>query len=350
MTKHLYIHIPFCNQICAFCDFKRIKTNEYEIMHNYVNKIIKQVQLTSQLNQYETIYLGGGTPNHLPNDLLAKLLKTLRLYLAPNDYEFTIECNPDLVTISQAQIFAQNGINRVSLGVQSTNDKILKAMHRTHTIKDVEHAITNLLTVNITNISCDFIYNLPNSTLQDLANDIAFVDKHNLKHISFYALEIKDNAILNRNHYKIDENDQDEKLIYLETKLKQINYQRYEVSNWVSNLKYVSRHNLAYWQTKDWKALGYGGCGFENHQSYEVGGSIQNFYITKVDNLSQADYYFQIIMMGLRLVEGIDLNDPTNLAAYNFFKDKLSHVKITKNRHLKADNIDLLNDILIALL
>lgn len=350
MTKHLYIHIPFCNQICAFCDFKRIKTNEYEIMFDYVNKIIRQVQLTSQLGQYKTIYLGGGTPNHLPNDLLTKLLKTLQVYLVPKDYEFTIECNPDLVTTTQAQIMADNGINRVSLGVQSTNNNILKAMHRTHTITDVEQAIKNLLAVKITNISCDFIYNLPNSTLQDLANDIEFVNNHKLKHVSFYALEVKDNAMLNHEHYKINEEDQDDKLIFLETKLQQYHYHRYEVSNWVSDLKYMSQHNLAYWQTKDWKALGYGGCGFEHHQAYEIGGSIKDFNVTKVDNLSQEDYYFQIIMMGLRLIDGIDLNDPINLAAYNFFKDKLTNVEVTKNHHLKANNVDLLNDVLIKLI
>lgn len=350
MTKHLYIHIPFCNQICAFCDFKRIKTNEYEIMSNYVDKIIRQVQLTSKFNQYETIYLGGGTPNHLPDDLLTKLLKILKMYLTSDHYEFTIECNPDLITNSQAQIMVDNGINRISLGVQTTNDKILKAMHRTHTIADVEQAIRNLLAVDITNISCDFIYNLPNSTLQDLNNDLEFVNKHKLKHVSFYALEIKDNAILNRDHYKINEDDQDEKLLFLETKLKQLGYHRYEVSNWVSSLEYMSQHNLAYWQTKDWKAIGYGGCGFENGQAYEIGGSIKNFYVTNVNKLSLSDYYFQVIMMGLRLVNGIDLNKPINLAAYNFFKDKLTDVTVTKNHHLKVQNVDLLNDVLIKLI
>lgn len=350
MTKHLYIHIPFCNQICAFCDFKRIKINEYKIMANYVNDIIRQVKFTSKLEQYETIYLGGGTPNHLPNDLLNKLLKTLKLYLSKESYEFTIECNPDLVTIYQAKIMANNGINRISLGVQSTNNNILKSMHRTHTISDVEEAIKNLLAVDISNISCDFIYNLPNSSLKDLTNDIDFVNKHKLKHVSFYALEIKDNAILNHNHYKIDEIDQDEKLLFLEDQLKKLNYKRYEISNWVSDLKYMSKHNLAYWQTKDWKALGYGGCGFEKGTSYEIGGSIKNFFVTNITNLSQSDYYFQIIMMGLRLIDGINLNNSVNLDAYNFFKNKLENVKISKQNYLKANNVDLLNDILIKLI
>ena len=124
MTKHLYIHIPFCHQICKFCDFKRIKTlNNDKRMKNYVDKVLTEVKESSCLNQYKTIYLGGGTPNFLDNKLLNKLLSNLKKYLSNKNYEFTIECNPDLITSEQAIIFKKNKINRVSIGVQTTNNQ-----------------------------------------------------------------------------------------------------------------------------------------------------------------------------------------------------------------------------------
>ena len=348
MTKHLYIHIPFCNQICSFCDFKRIKTNDYEIMEKYVNKIINQIRLCSLPHQYETIYLGGGTPNYLPNELLNKLLNCLNKYLNKN-YEFTIECNPDLVTDLQVQIFVQNNVNRISLGVQSTNNEILKEMRRTHNIEQVQTAIDLLHKYNIHNISCDFIYDLPNTTLNDLENEIEFLKKNKIPHVSFYALEIKDNSVLRKQDYQLDLVNQESKMEYLHNLLNKNNYYRYEVSNFSLDSKYNSQHNLAYWLTNDWKAIGYGACGFEHGYYYEVMGSIDNFYVTKCEQLTNEDFNLQILMMGLRLSNGLDLNNEKYKKAFLHFKDKLENYEI-KNNKLKIKNIDLLNDTLIKII
>lgn len=318
------------------------------VMKKYVYKIIEQVKKTSFFNQYETIYLGGGTPNHLSNELLFELLNNLKPYLNSN-YEFTIECNPDLITIEQINIFNKTGINRISLGVQSTNNSILKLLKRTHSFQDVENAIKLLQSNNITNISCDFIYDLPNTTNSDLDNAIKFLKEFNIPHVSFYALEIKENSILKRQNYYLDLENQESKMQYLFSQLKANNFIRYEVSNWCIDKKYMSKHNLAYWLSNEWKSLGYGGCGFENMCSYEIGGSIDNFYVTKFEYLEDKDYYFQILMMGLRLVDGLDLNNSKYLKSYEYYKNKLTDCFI-ENNQLKIKNIDLLHDVLVKLL
>lgn len=348
MTKHLYLHIPFCHQICKFCDFRREKTDDITKMTNYVNQIIKEIKLTSQKKQYKTIYLGGGTPNYLPNNLLEKLLNALNPYLEDN-YELTIECNPDLVTIKQAELFKRCKVNRISLGVQSTNDDILKAMNRTHNINDVHIAIANLRRYSINNISCDFIYNLPNEKIEDIYNIFKFIENENIKHVSIYALEIKYGSILNIEKHKINSEIEDEKFLIIKKMMKNLKFQRYEISNWQKDNSF-SKHNLCYWNNKCWKALGYGACGFENKHYYEIGGTINNHYVTKLEKLNLFDYYFQIMMMGLRLVNGIDLRIKDNFYAFKYFENKLINKTKIVNNHLRAKNIDLLDDILIDLI
>ena len=350
MTRHLYIHIPFCHQICKFCDFKRIKTEENDIrISTYVKKIIHEIKKSSAINQYKTIYLGGGTPNFLNDNLLDNLLGTLKKYLSKKNYEFTIECNPDLVTNKQAVIFKKHGINRVSLGAQTTNNEILRAMNRTHTIADVNKAIAILRKNKIFNINCDFIYDLPNITKNDILDAFNFIKNNDIPHVSFYSLEIKENAILKHEKYQINHLDQEDKMVYLYELLNQSHYDRYEVSNWSKTKHFQSKHNLAYWQTKPWKAIGYGAAGFENYINYQIKGSINEYHKVSDKPLSQEEYYFQILMMGLRLKSGINLKIKRNFLAYKYFKDKLMNCTI-HNHYLKCTNIDLLDDLLINLI
>ena len=316
-------------------------------MDNYVNDIIRQMQLTSQKKQYKTIYLGGGTPNHLPNDLLNKLLSCLSEYLDEN-YEFTIECNPDLVDLEQATIFKQNKLNRVSLGAQVLNDKLLQQLRRIHSSQDVKIALDNLYKVGIDNVSLDFIYDLPGEEFSDLDTIFEFVKQNKIKHISFYALEIKDNAILNKMGYKIDYSKEEEQMQYIQAKFKKLGYQRYEISNWCIDEKYQSQHNLAYWLSREWKALGYGASGFENKHLYNILNKITQ-PVAFVQELNQHDYYFQILMMGLRLKNGINITQSPYKEAYDYFKDRLINCCI-ENNYLKCNNIDLLNDTLLELM
>jgi len=188
--NHLYIHIPFCNSFCAYCDFKKTIANE-KIKNRYIKKITNQIDKKYANKKFKTIYIGGGTPNCLNNYQLNYLLKHLRDKLSING-EFTIECNPELITKDQAQIFLNNNVNRISLGIQTTNNKLLKLIGRTHTIEDAKKAIYLLHQFQIKNISADFIYGFNELTLKDFDDVFNFIKNQKLKHVSFYSLEIKD--------------------------------------------------------------------------------------------------------------------------------------------------------------
>ncbi len=345
-TKHLYIHIPFCKYICTYCDFvRKIPKNTFEV-ESYINDLINKINRIQ--NKFKTIYIGGGTPNFLSDSLLNKLLLSLQKNICCNT-EFTIECNPDFVTESQIKIFKLNNINRISLGVQTTNNNILKLLNRKHSIQDAVDAIKILKKFGINNISCDFIYNLPLLKKSDLDAAIDFCLNNNINHISFYSLEIKENSILKKMKYIINTDEEEKQLEYIIKQLKKTKFKRYEVSNWSIAKKYRSNHNLAYWNLKDWMAIGIGAYGLENKNYYTNIGSYQNYKV-KNNILDDKEYYLYILMMGLRLTDGINLNS-RNKKAYEFYKNQInkSMIKI-KNNKLILKNINLLDSLLINLI
>ena len=349
MTKHLYIHIPFCKNICSYCDFTRIKTCDFNLINDYCNEIIKQIELTSIKNQYETIYIGGGTPNYIPNQILNKFLSRISKFLDfNNEYEFTIECNPEFLTLEQAKILKSNFINRVSIGAQILNDIILKLLNRNHNTLDITNAIQNSRGVGINNISLDFIYNLPFMTIKDIDQIFEFINKYKIPHISFYSLELKENSILTKQKHILNNEVEEKQLLYILECFKKLNYQRYEISNWCISNKYKSKHNIAYWLTKDWKGIGNGAHGFEYHCLYNVSLSNHGWNIN-CETLSLKEYYFQVLMMGLRLVNGINISISPYKDAYEMYKNKIKNCTI-KNNYLSCNNVDILDDILIELL
>ncbi len=348
MTEHLYIHIPFCSNICSYCDFPRLKTNNQDLIKKYLDKLILNLKLTSVKHQYKTIYIGGGTPNYLNEIDLDYLLRNLKQYLNKNEYEFTIELNPELVTKKQVLILARNKINRISIGVQTFNTSILKKMNRNHNKNNVIDAINFLKKSNINNISLDFIYGFNDLKNDDLDESFHFISKYEINHVSFYALEVKTNSILNKQKYRTNEELIEEQLVYIEDNLNELKYLRYEISNWTTNSKYESVHNKAYWLSNDWKAIGYGSSGFENRNVYQNSNNFDSEYLT-FEKITIKDYYFQILMMGLRLNSGIDLSIEKNKKAYEMYQKKITNCQI-KNNMLFCDNPNLLNDILINLL
>ncbi len=348
MTKHLYIHIPFCKNICHYCDFVRFKKDSSDsCIYNYINKISKQIASESTYNQYTSIYIGGGTPNILNDDLLYEFLNFLNKYLdKSNHYEFCMELNPELVTSSQVEIMKKCGINRVSIGVQTANNKILLSMNRKHSIEDAIKAIEILYSFEIFNISCDFIYALPNMLKKDIDDAINFIDEYQIHHVSFYSLEVKEGSYLASVGYQVDEDLEAEQLEYIDKKLEEIGLSRYEVSNWAKDEESQSIHNKAYWLTNDWKGIGLSASGFENRVLYRYEGTLDNFK-KQEQKLTTAEYYLQILMMGLRLVDGIDVvNNHRNSEAYEMYFNDIVHCRIRNNK-LQCKNINLLHETLV---
>ncbi len=343
MTKSLYIHIPFCSNICSYCDFKRIKTHDESYMHQFVLNTIEQIESKNiEPSSLNTIYLGGGTPNYLSYENLELLLSFLKQFTNKNT-EFTIECNPEFIDDKQVQIFKQNNVNRISLGVQTLNDEILKDMKRTHNKQQVIDAINLLYQNGINNVSCDFIYNYKNMSLNDIKDVFDFIKEHNIKHISYYALELKENSILTKSDYELDFDNEELQLEFIKRMMKKLGYKRYEISNWSISDNYQSKHNLVYWNFDDWMAFGYGSFGYENDNYYKYSKDILN-PIKENNIINLEDLQKTKLMMGLRLLDGFDLNIPVNNEIFLKYKHLLTNYKIDENNHLRPKNIDCLFD------
>ncbi|MCF0227817.1 MAG: radical SAM protein, partial [Malacoplasma sp.] len=256
-VEHLYIHIPFCKHICSYCDFVRSVPKCACEVSDYLNKLVVSINNECKFLKFKTIYIGGGTPNSFNNVQLTFLLSSLYKHLAKS-YEFTIECNPEFITQEQINIFKKFKVNRISLGVQSRNNNILKDFNRMHTNADVDKAVKLLQKNKINNISVDFIYGYHKMTNSDIDKDIKFILDNHIPHASFYSLELKPGSKLSKANYNLNEELIDKQFAYIIKKFKNNKYKRYEISNWCINKNYQSQHNMAYWKTKPWKAFGYG--------------------------------------------------------------------------------------------
>ena len=319
--KGLYIHIPFCKHICSYCDFpKKIAYNEEQIT-NYLNKLIKEINGLNT-NLFDTIYIGGGTPNSLNNNNLELLLKTIKNKF--NKYkEYTIECNPELINKEQVLLFKKYGINRVSLGVETFNDKGLKLLNRHHSEKDVINSVKLLKENDINNINIDLIYGYFNETIEDLKYDLEMIHKLNITHVSCYTLILEKNTLLYKLHQEKELNEDliADMMDYTYKYLAKIGFNHYEISNF-SKVGYESLHNLKYWNKEDYIGLGMGATSCINNKRITNSYFINN-YLKDIDKsveiLDLIDLKKEFIIMGLRKIKGILKED-----YYNKFNSKIN--------------------------
>lgn len=317
MLTSLYIHIPFCKHICTYCDFhKEVATLEKK--KSYIKALIKEINhYKDDIKHVKTIYIGGGTPTSLPLDLLESLFTTLTSVIEINDIiEYTIEGNPDDITPELSKLLKASHINRVSLGVQTSDLAHLKFLNRTHNVLDIKNAVETLRDNGIDNINLDMIFNLPNQTKKELDKDIDFVLSLGVPHISYYSLILEEKSILYHliNQNKVSIQDQDvegDMYITVLNRLKDAGYNHYEISNFTKGHK--SYHNLTYWQNLDYIGLGSGAHSKINDKRYFNPSNIRKYIDDIVhDNVKRTEYDCHPLedemMMGLRLTEGIDIN------------------------------------------
>lgn len=345
MVKSLYIHIPFCQRICPYCAFARQLYCQKKV-DKYITLIKGMIDKKYKNNKFQTIYIGGGTPNCLTINQLIKLLSCLTPKLLPK-YEFTIECNPEFVTEQQVRIFKKYKINRVSLGIQTLNKKILKSIKRLPNKKNIQKAIDLFRKFKINNVSCDLIYGFKQQSIPMIKKDLDFLFKNKINHISYYCLEIKPKSVFSQRNYKLDENKIEKQLKFIIKYLKQNKFNRYEVSNWCKRNKNQSHHNVLVWKTNEWVGIGWAAHGFEKNYYYHYEGDILKWKLVK-KKLSKKELYQQVLIMGLRLKEGLNLNNKLVSESYNFFKKELdsSPLFVKNKKAIKCSNINLLNCLL----
>lgn len=357
INMNCYIHIPFCDHICYYCDFCRMVSNQKD---EYIHALEREVQSLS-FSKIDTLYFGGGTPSSLSIEQIKKIANLFKKYLS-NEYEWTMECNPDSLSIEKIRCLKELGINRISLGVQSFNDEILSSIGRHHTSQDVYACIESLREVGIDNISIDLIYGLPDQSIEDVENDIQQFLSLKLPHLSIYSLQVEPNSVFGKKGVlPCDEELEADMYERICSILKQNGYQHYEISSFCKNGAY-SKHNLCYWDDSDFIGIGCGASGREEGWRYDHTRDIKEYILNPMHReyieSEQEDREFETIMMSLRTVFGMDIvrfNEKYNANFMEEYKDALSKnqqfLEIKNNRLMVNENgMELLNSILIDFL
>ena len=300
MSNGLYFHIPFCRSKCPYCDFYSVKYDKSQ-SEKYVDRLI--VEIKKYNGSFDTIYFGGGTPSILEPELIGKIISASKSQFdIEKNVEITVECNPSKNLERDFEKYAEYGVNRISLGMQSARNEERFALGRVAGKSEVAKAIGDAKKSGITNISLDVMLGTPKQTLNTLDETFEFIDKMNVTHISAYMLKIEENTKFFELKDRLDLADEDiVAQMYLKTvdSLKSLGFNQYEISNF-SKIGYESRHNLKYWELNEYLGIG--------ATAHSLWGGKRFFYDKNFsiidDGIGGTEE--ERIMLGLRLNKGID--------------------------------------------
>lgn len=335
MKLGIYIHIPFCKQKCYYCDFPSYAGKE-ACQDMYLDALLFEIRRAGEVYRdrvVDTVFFGGGTPSVLPKEALPRIITSLRKsFTIADDAEISAEANPGTVNGDKLAAWRASGINRISFGVQSFHDSLLRGIGRIHTAKQAMEAIALAREAGFDNINLDLIYGLPSQTVEMLRSDVKQAVSLGIEHISVYGLIVEEDTVLEK---MVDEgrvtlpSDEDEEAMYdwVTTYLEDSGYHRYEISNYAKNGK-VCRHNLKYWQFRDYLGLGsashsfLGGKRFANERGIEdYIRRIKNEGTARLDEEEEtiAELRGEYIFLALRTVDGVDTEDFEKTFGMDFF-------------------------------
>ncbi len=306
----LYIHIPFCDSKCNYCSFNSY-VDKFHLKKVYMQAIFKQLQYEFikykiKPNSIQTLFIGGGTPSTIEANLYEPIFSFLQPYLLKYA-EITTEANPNSASHEWLKEMKNLGINRVSFGVQSFNDKKLKFLNRAHNKEDAIKAVINASHVGIKNISIDIIYATSQDTKELLQNDLKQAFSLPINHISAYALTIEEKTLF----AKIPHVAQEKSILtdFIFSSIKKHGFEQYEISNFGT---YKSQHNLGYWQYKNYIGIGSGAVGSINGTRYypytDIDLYIKKPLHVKSEQLTLDEQKDEKILLGLRSIVGVDIN------------------------------------------
>ncbi len=339
----LYLHIPFCNGKCPYCDFYSVSPYANKVSE-YVDAICKKLRETGGV--YDTVYFGGGTPSLIGADNIAKILS----YVNRTDgCEVTLECNPsDTGAIDSTfdfSVVAESGVNRISMGLQSANDPERKALGRRGGCDEVERAIKRARSAGIDNISLDLMLGVPEQTAESLKKSIEFCKNSGAKHVSAYILKIEEGTPFFKKKESLILPDEDETCdLYLlaVNELKKAGFDQYEISNF-SVKGYESRHNLKYWRCEEYLGIGASAHSFVNGKRFYYERSIDDFINGKpciYDGAGGDEEEY--IMLTLRLDEGLIFENFKNRFGKNIPENIITKAKeLEKHRLVKVTDTNI---------
>lgn len=349
----IYIHIPFCVKKCGYCDFYSVKWDE-ESENKYIHSAINEIKSYNELSSkyvVDSIYIGGGTPSIINPKNLEKIISTIRcLFTVEENSEISMEANPNSLW-ENIKTYGEIGINRLSIGIQSLNDNILKRIGRIHNSKEALQAIDRAISFGFENINADVMFNIPGQTVDDINDTISKLVTKQIRHISFYSLKLEEGTpmYLLKKDKKIimPEEDLERKMYYAGRNIMEKHgLMQYEISNFAMK-GYECRHNLKYWKQEEYIGIGpsahsfLGNVRFSNPSElteYISSGESGVFERNTLEEMDVNDIIFEYIMLRLRLTEGLKFADFKNKFSIDFkeaYKEQIKH--LTENNLIELD-------------
>ena len=353
----IYIHIPFCESKCEYCDFVSF-CNSDEYIEDYFDALYKEISIYGK--KYEnrivnSIFFGGGTPSYVHEKYIVNAMKTIgESFTIAEDSEVTIESNPNSVDELKLDAYIKSGINRVSIGIQSFNDELLNRISRVHHKDEALNAVKTAKSAGFKNISIDLISSIPGQTIRDIDESIEIINDLGIDHISYYSLILEEGTPLYNEFNKgllpdLPSEECDREMYKrLNSGLKDIGFNRYEISNFSKPNK-ESRHNMKYWKIHDYIGLGLSShSSVDNARFYNT--SILKDYISilnddrlpiiYIEEIDSNERITEYIIMGFRLSSGIDIDEIND----RFNMDFLNDYKAEIDRNISNGLIEIIND------
>ncbi|HEK9981699.1 coproporphyrinogen III oxidase [Streptococcus equi subsp. zooepidemicus Sz35] len=314
-----YVHIPFCTQICYYCDFSKVFIKNQPV-DAYLEALIKEFE-SYQINSLKTLYIGGGTPTAITAKQLDYLLSHLQQHLQLDQLEeFTIEANPGDLTEDKIAVLGQSAVNRISLGVQTFNDKQLKQIGRSHTEAQIYTTIASLKEAGFQNMSIDLIYALPGQTMQQVKENVAKALALDIPHLSLYSLILEHHTVfmnkMRRGKLQLPTEDLEAEMFeYIISEMEANGFEHYEISNFTKP-GFESRHNLMYWNNDEYFGCGAGASGYLNGIRYRNRVPIQHYLKAVADGnarlseevLTKEEMMEEELFLGLRKKSGVSVS------------------------------------------
>ena len=349
----VYVHIPFCKKKCDYCDFISY-CNKDNLIYDYVQAVKAEIQSQNIKPEITTIYIGGGTPSYIDSKYIIEILEKIKEKNVSSNAEITIEVNPGTVTKEKLEDYIKNGINRISIGLQTTNDELLKQIGRIHNFTQFLETYKLAKKVGFKNINVDLILGLPNQRIKDLKESLEQIIKLKPKHISVYSLIVEDGTPIANKIEKGEMQLPDEELErnmywFVKNTLELNGFIHYEISNFAKK-GYESKHNLNCWKQKEYIGIGASAHSYRDITRYSNTENIEE-YIENVNNgnfnrnkiiheiQKEDDAKKEFMLLGLRKIKGVDINQFKNKFGDNpiyLFRNELK--KLTDERLLIIDN------------
>ena len=322
----IYIHIPFCKQKCYYCDFISY-SNKCDIAQKYINCLLDEIEKFDFENyDVNTIYIGGGTPSYIDSKYIKMIMSKIKskVDFEQNKIEITIEVNPGTVTKEKLNDYKEAGVNRLSIGLQSVKDDLLKQIGRIHTDEDFLNTYQLANEVGFNNINVDLMIGLPNQSIKDIKETLEKIIELNPNHISVYSLIVEEGTkfdnMINKGELNLPDEDTERNMYwYVKNTLESNSYNHYEISNFAKENK-ESKHNMNCWEQKEYIGFGVSAHSYINCVRFSNTGNI-NEYIKNIEEnnieknktieekQTKQDEMNEFMMLGFRKIEGVNISE-----------------------------------------